>query len=226
MPKKNAYLIVSTCFLLLLLNNFEITCQQTSNMPEPYNSIVILPFNAHGYFNPANEKKLREIITSKPIKTVIEVGTWLGASARFMASLLPADGKLYAVDHFLGSAEILLESHPDRNKVATMYQQFLSNVIHTNLTHKIIPVRMSSLEAAQALNVHADLIYIDASHDEESVYNDILAWYPKLNLHGVMCGDDYGGGGDQLPIKRAVHRAATALGVNVKVAGGWFWYFE
>lgn len=36
-----------------------------------------------------------------------------------------------------------------------------------------------------------DLIYVDGAHDEVSVYNDLVNYYPKLATNGVICGDDW-----------------------------------
>lgn len=36
-----------------------------------------------------------------------------------------------------------------------------------------------------------DFIYIDADHKYDSVRDDLAAWYPKLKVGGVFCGDDY-----------------------------------
>lgn len=36
-----------------------------------------------------------------------------------------------------------------------------------------------------------DWIYIDASHDYESVKEDCLAWWPKIKKDGYLCGHDY-----------------------------------
>ena len=36
-----------------------------------------------------------------------------------------------------------------------------------------------------------DIVYIDASHDYESVKEDILTWLPKVKQGGIICGDDY-----------------------------------
>ena len=81
--------------------------------------------------------------------------------------------------------------HLQDPRLPYLFQQFLSNVKHAGLTDKIIPVRMDSLEAAKTLNIQADLIYIDASHDTASVITDIMSWYPHLKTDGVMCGDDW-----------------------------------
>jgi len=36
-----------------------------------------------------------------------------------------------------------------------------------------------------------DFIYIDASHDYENVKNDLIHWYPKVKIGGVIAGHDY-----------------------------------
>ena len=87
--------------------------------------------------------------------------------------------------------------------------------------HKIVPMRMDTTEAAKCLDVKADFIYVDASHDEESVYNDIMNWYPKLKEGGTMCGDD----ANWSTVLAAVKRAAQQFGVSLQVDGP-FWYFE
>jgi hypothetical protein len=66
----------------------------------------------------------------------------MGKTALFMAKLLPENGRLYAVDTFSGEPTQVFKYDP--NILATQYDQFRSNVIHDNLTHKIIPVRMTS----------------------------------------------------------------------------------
>lgn len=207
---------------IFIFTNFLI---KSDYLPEPYNSITVLPSDWHGWFSPKNEAMLGKFIQEKKIEIIVEVGSWLGVSAVFMASKLPEHGKLYAVDHWLGSRE----HHEEAEyavKLKNLYQQFLSNVICANVVHKIIPIRMNSLEAAAALNIKADLIYIDGSHEEQDVYNDIMAWYPKLNPGGIICGDDYYWKHHATgSVARAIKRAAHNLNVNIGIENS-FWYFE
>lgn len=193
--------------------------------PEPYQYVDILPFYMLGFFAAENLEKFIKMY--KP-KTIVELGSWLGASAGFMAFFMPADGKLYAVDHFNAS----LDSYHDQNvnikkstnnsDITALYHQFLSNIAHYKLCHKIIPIKMNTLEAARLLDVKADLIYVDASTDEESIYQDIMHWYPKLNRDGMICGDNWKWFES---VRRGVNRAAQELGRTITVDNN-FWYFD
>ncbi|MFA6916657.1 MAG: class I SAM-dependent methyltransferase [Parachlamydiales bacterium] len=185
-------------------------------IPEPYASTNDLPFDGHGWF--MNGDYIAATMSLYNPVIAIEVGAWLGSSTRFIAERLPAGGKLYAIDTWRGSPNEPLHLRDPR--MPYLYQLFLSNVKHANLTNVIIPVRMESLEASKAMNVQADFIYIDASHDETNVYNDILAWYPHVKEGGVMCGDDWG----WVSVQRGVIRAANHLGKTVWGHGN-FWRF-
>lgn len=185
----------------------------SSDLPEPYSLIKVLPYDDHGWFG--NAVPLDKLIKQFQPKTVIEVGSWLGKSTRFLAERVD---KVYAVDTWLGSEEA---PHLRDPRLDYLYQLFLSNVIHKELTQKIVPVRMKSIEAANALNLKADLIYIDASHDFESVLADIYNWQDHLNEGGLFCGDDW----TWKSVAKAVKVAALSLGKKVHVEGN-FWWFE
>lgn len=194
------------------------SCLQTEEI-SPYDALKeLLPFEPHGWY--ANAMTMEKLIDSRNVKTVIEVGCWLGKSTRHIASLLPPDGKVFAIDHWNGSIEHQpgqSHHHPCLNN---LYDHFLSNVIHAGLTDKIVPIRMNSLDAAKMLlasitsETHFDLIYIDASHDYESVYADLKAWYPLVKGQGILCGDDWG----HEPIIRAVNQFALEEGLSIDVS--------
>lgn len=193
--------------------------------PDVYENILVLPLYRHGWYL---HEQFKKILSEPQVKTVVEVGVWTGNCTIFLAELLPEDGRVFAVDHWLGSAE-----HRDPGNRAeygllpTLYQQFLSNVIHAKMTHKIIPVRLESLQAARKfkeLGVKADVIYIDAAHDYDSVSYDLLAWYPLLSKNGVLCGDDWNLGGPNGEVSRAVKDFANRKDLEIKIDGEFWWY--
>lgn len=212
--KKLCFLLCTLSFLVPLVANY----------PPPYDSIDVLPFNPQGWY--INGPSMEWLIRRGNVKIIIEVGSWLGLSTRHLAKTIPEDGIVYAVDHWKGSPN---EDNSSFD-IPNLYRQFLSNVIHENLTHKIVPVRMSSLEASQVLKVKPDLIYLDATHDFTNVMLDLIVWYPFVKGHGIMCGDDYfwaddpskGGG----PVKRAVDTFARENNLTVRHDGKWMWYLE
>jgi len=135
---------------------------------------------------------------------------------------MPENSKLFCIDDWTADSDIAILSTPGLDeKRKILYQQFLSNVKHHKLCDKIIPMRMKTLEAASMLNVKADLIYVDASHDEKSVYEDVMAWLPHLEKGGIMCGDDW----QFFGISAAVTRVCREQGKILKVEGN-FWWFE
>ncbi len=96
--------------------------------PQVYETIDLLPFNAHGWY--PHSEIFEKIFQEREIKNIIEVGSWLGCSTRHFAQLIPEDGKVFAIDHWLGSKEHFIMDEV-KDWIPVLYQQFLSNVIHT-----------------------------------------------------------------------------------------------
>ncbi len=115
---------------------------------------------------------------------IVEVGSWLGRSTIAMAE--NTKGKIYAVDTWKGSQE-----HQEELKGKSpdwLYDRFMANVRGLSVT----PVRTTSVEAAKLLShLRFNMVFLDASHDYESVKADILAWRPLLSAGGLLCGHDY-----------------------------------
>ena len=182
-----------------------------------YDAIDQLPFDATGYF--ATEGQLDKIFNEQPIKTVIELGCWAGRSTRFFGFRVEEGGKVYAVDHWLGTPGHPGEIHDPR--MSHIYQLFLSNIHYMGLDDLVIPLRMNTEEALKALkHVTADLIYMDAAKDAQRVYTDILHWSPYLREGGVFCGAEFREPG----VREGVLRAAQELGLEVESdRKGFFW---
>lgn len=146
-----------------------------------------------------------QLITELQPHLILEVGTWKGASALHMASILrqqQLDAAIICIDTWLGGIEHVLplgDRPPDlqafqRHGYPTLYYQFLANVMHTELHDYIVPFPNTSSIAARWLSFHAvqaDLVYIDASHDAEDVYQDLVNYWDLVRLNGVMLGDDW-----------------------------------
>ena len=154
-----------------------------------FKTLELLPYHCAGWHK--NKTQLEFLIKQQHPRIVIEVGSWTGLSTCHIASLLDEDSILYAVDHWLGSSE-----HQDIAIRPYLYEQFLSNVIHSGFSFAIVPIKMTSMDAATYLpNIlgvkQADFIYIDASHETDEVFADLTAWYPFVRGHGILSGDDW-----------------------------------
>jgi predicted O-methyltransferase YrrM len=120
--------------------------------------------------------------------TFVEVGTWLGRSAAYMATEIANSKKnikFFCVDTWEGS-----EEHKNMVKNRDIYQEFLNNT--EPVKNIITPYRMLSHEAVERFEDNSlDFVFIDASHDYDNVMNDLKAWYPKVKQNGVFAGHDY-----------------------------------
>lgn len=211
--------LFSILFALSFLCHLDIKAE--NSFPPPYDSIEVLPYNPIGWYY--NGPEISKLFSQHKPKVVIEVGCWAGLSTIHMASLLPSGGVIYAVDHWLGSEEHQPGQPCWSPTLPFIYQTFLSNVIHAKQTDKIIPLKMTSVEASEYLaGLEADLIYIDAAHDYDNVYADLNAWYPFVKGHGILCGDDW----FHPPIKKAVNQFAQENGLKVHNPGCYLWFLE
>lgn len=190
---------------------------QTAFATTIYDYIKPIPFDPHGWFG--NQPQLERIFAENEIESVIELGSWAGASTRFFGEMMREKGIVIAVDTWEGSENETVHAHDHRTKY--LYHLFLSNVKHAGLEDVIIPIRMTTHQAAFALDFKADLIYVDANHETQAVMNDILNWYPHLNEGGIMCGDDW----TWKSVRHGVKKAAKRLGKRIESEEN-FWLFR
>lgn len=145
--------------------------------------------------------------------TIVEVGSYKGTTARAMAD--NTTGTVWCVDTFEGSVgEVemrrLLDSHPPG---------WLEETFRRNMSGlgNVRVLKMNSLAAADHLNsLKADMIFLDASHDYDSVAADIRAWARLLAPGGLLCGHDRQWDG--------VARAINELIPGHMVGVGAIWY--
>jgi SAM-dependent methyltransferase len=170
-----------------------------------------------------------ELIRGLRPRRIIEVGTWLGASAIHMAELCRREGlndtEIVCVDTWLGSGEdwisgIWKGDLALRNGRPPLYDQFLKNVVLTNNTGYITPLPLPATQAALVLRYRqyqADMIYIDGAHSYTDVIADIRAYYKLVRPGGVIFGDDFTAG--HFGVVRAVAEFAESIDQDLKLAG-------
>jgi len=143
------------------------------------------------------------LITRIKPKVIIELGSWLGASAISMAKIiqnLGYDTKIICIDTWLGSLEFigLHDADWQRTLMSTygypdVYRQFLSNILYEEVSDIIIPFPNTFEHACGWLtskHIKTGLIYSDGHNSMDSVYNDLTYAWPLLDNNGIVFGDD------------------------------------
>jgi beta-1,4-mannosyl-glycoprotein beta-1,4-N-acetylglucosaminyltransferase len=135
---------------------------------------------------------------AKKRKTIVEIGSWHGKSSRAIGDNLMTDGVLYCVDTWAGS-----EAEKETNHVSAKWRdgdhaffEFLQNNFDLIQSGKIIPIRMSSKNAAEFFRekgIQFDMVWIDAGHTYKEVCDDIEFWKHTIKEDGIFCGHDFNG---------------------------------
>lgn len=134
------------------------------------------------------EKLVREVAC--PGMTVLEVGSWAGASSVILGKVCQEyGGLLYCVDWWKGNINV--PSMIDQARETDVFQLFIQNIRGAGLEGVVCPMRMSSLKAAAVLKDNCfDLVFIDADHSYSGVMRDIDAYKSKVKEGGILCGHD------------------------------------
>ena len=117
---------------------------------------------------------------------MVEVGSFEGVSTLLFSKFVDT---VYSVDYYDYKV-------PPEGRIPThdaMFQEAEKIFIErTKDVKNIIKIKKTSVDATKDFPDRSlDAVYIDAEHDEESVYSDIKAWRPKIKLGGFLCGHDY-----------------------------------
>jgi hypothetical protein len=197
-----------------------------------YNNIELLPQDLGGWNG--NSKIFGEFITETNPNIIIEVGSWKGQSSINMGNFVKnanMNTKIYCVDTWLGAIEFWTSGKftaernlRTKNGYPQIYYQFLSNVIHNNLQDIILPFPNTSENGYRYFTynkIKAQLIYIDASHEEDDVYRDLNNYYELLDEGGIMFGDDYQK--DWPGVINSVDRFGKEKNISVEIINNNFW---
>lgn len=121
----------------------------------------------------------------------VELGSWKGMSAAFMAvELINAnkDIKFDCIDIWADGG--YLEDGTQDLFGIDLMNRFLENI--KPVAHVINTIRSDSVEAAKNyLDQSVDFAFIDGDHSYEGCKRDIIAWLPKIKSGGILAGHDY-----------------------------------
>ena len=117
-----------------------------------------------------------------------EVGV-LGGSLSYKALRDLPNLHLHMVDTWPGSAQHGRTPGGPLGTVA-LYEQAMEWTAFAQ--HRRTVHECDSVVAAERITDGSlDFVFIDADHRYEAVLRDLAAWWPKIRVGGLFCGDDY-----------------------------------
>lgn len=132
-----------------------------------------------------------EMIDSLPKDLIIaELGVFKGDFSKILFNVMKPK-MLYLVDTFqgyIGSGDKdgtnMVYAHLEEEyiKIKTFFENDKNVIIKKSTTFNFL----NNLEEE-----YLDLVYIDAGHDYQDVYNDLNTSYSKVKRGGFICGHDY-----------------------------------
>jgi hypothetical protein len=114
-----------------------------------------------------------------------EIGVWRAEFTRYL--LRAWRGIVVAVDHWERiPGNQFFDNDRTIDKLAA-----LGTLRRTGQLHRVKIMEMTSEKAASKMGDEAlDWIYLDTSHDYESVKQDLELWWPKIRPGGTLAGHD------------------------------------
>lgn len=128
----------------------------------------------HGWLGDWTKSRLTQYLPTNA-SVIVECGSWLGKSARFLLDAAP-NATVICIDTWEGSPEHQSgNGHDDwAAMLATLHSQFIANM--WGWRSRVIPVRADSfdgLEIVKAYDITPSLIYLDSEHTEHRVGGEL-----------------------------------------------------
>ena len=177
-----------------------------------------VPADPHGWCCAGHREILQDRL-GPDTQVVVELGSWLGQSARLLLELAPK-ATVICVDHWKGSSEMgnMMQA---QTRLPTLELTWLVN--QWPWKDRAIPVKADTLEGLRLVHEHGirpDLVFVDAEHTYEAVSAE-LHLIEQLFPQALVHGDDW-----YLPdVKLAVSTAAARRHLTIRtVENAWSLY--
>ncbi|MEW5818716.1 MAG: class I SAM-dependent methyltransferase [Cyanobacteriota bacterium] len=185
---------------------------------------VIKATDIQGWFTIEEGQFYRSLVNNIHSGTIAEIGSWKGRSTTFIAKCCEINNnKLFCIDNWKGSSDKYCELYNEILNNENVEEEFRRNVLDINPDINVI--NKNSVDAALSFpDKTLDMVFIDASHDYESVKNDLDAWWNKLKEGGIIAGHDYE---NELPeLTRAVDEFVILNKLTLFRGPGTIWYIN
>lgn len=142
----------------------------------------------HGWFNQGTY--VLALLDQHRPQVVVELGSWLGASAIAMArSVRRWGGTVTCVDTWAG--ELNDDGGSPIGKSPLMLLSCARAMVESGVSASVRLIPATTCEAAQQWTLPIDFLYVDADHGYHAVLADLEAWVPHVRPGGLIAGDDY-----------------------------------
>ena len=142
----------------------------------------------HGWFH--HGPQILDLLEQHRPRVVVELGTWMGASAIAMArSVRRWGGTVTCVDTWAGELDDDGGSPADRPPI--MIGTCARAMIDAGVGASVRLIPASTAAVALTWRGPIDFLWVDADHSHAGVLADLRAWVPHVRPGGVIAGDDY-----------------------------------
>jgi predicted O-methyltransferase YrrM len=124
-------------------------------------------------------------LQQQPGAVLLEVGSYLGASASFLAAAISeigGGGNVHCVDTWQNQA--MTEGLRDT------WAEFQTNT--RPYASLIVPHRGCSVDVSKTFEEEIDMLFLDGDHSYEGCRADVESWLPHLKPGGILVIHDYG----------------------------------
>ena len=140
-----------------------------------------------GWFN--HGPQVLALLEQHRPRVVVELGSWLGASAIAMARVVRRwDGTVCCVDCWSGD---LNEDGGANPGSPIMILSCARAMVEAGISASVRLIPSTTLDAATWWTSPIDALYVDADHSHAGCLADLHAWVPHVRPGGLIMGDDY-----------------------------------
>lgn len=142
----------------------------------------------HGWVN--HGAQLLALLDQHQPQVVVELGSWLGASAIAMArSVRRWGGTVTCIDTWAG--ELNDEGGSPVGKSPLMILSCARAMVDAGVSASVRLIPATTSDAAACWTQPIDCLYVDADHSHAGCLADLDAWVPYVRSGGLIVGDDY-----------------------------------